>query len=797
MLKLEPPKEVMEDLRDYRNKLNDYMAGNMEEFRFKPYRVQRGVYEQRGFDAYMIRTRLPGGEISLTQLRTITDLARKYASKVHFTTRQGIQLHDVKLGDTDDVIEGLLEAGILTKGSGGNTPRNVVSSPLSGVSQDDVFDVSTCAKAVTYHFMKDQSAFNLPRKYKIAFSNSEKDTANAVVADLGFIATNREGQNGFIVYGGGGLGNKPACGIKLADFAPSFEVLYYAEAMKRFFEAKGDRTNKNKARIRHIVQRESEREFIRLFQDELSRVKSELDLNIELSLKNEDNTSSGFSEPASYAQIIPQKQSGYYSVYIHPDNGNMSSEELEELIDIFENINHEFDIRISNNQGFYVRNIKYDSALKLLEDTSKFVSYGLVSYSDIDDSIACTGADTCKLGLCLSQNLLKYIKGKFNDPEQVSPEVRKQLPRLYISGCPNSCGQHQIGKLGLSGKAKRTKDGLIPMYVVHFKGRTGISSPSLATSFGELPAKKVPDFLVKLAELRLSKSGKSESTEEEAKYKKFESFVSENSQEIEKLIQEYSRIESYEENPGLYYDFGSKERFSIEGRSPGECSAGILEVINKDIENARNKLEEYQHQSEVKEKSDLLYEVGLSAARSLLVLRGIDTNKDREIFNYFVEHFVDEGYLKPETKDSTDSLLDYKLGDISDLQPYYEDISYMVDKVAKMYDSLDSKLEITLQKEQQTEKISFQLNKPGGSSVSSETEKSNYETIDLRGVKCPLNFAKVKVYLSNINSGEVMGFYLDNGEPIENVPQSAESEGHKVKEIKDYGNYSVLILEKS
>ncbi|UMZ72693.1 sulfurtransferase TusA family protein [Natranaerofaba carboxydovora] len=797
------PTEVTSDLYDFRNKLNEYLEGKMEDFRFKPYRVARGVYEQRKSGTYMIRTRIVAGEVSLEQLKEIVRLADNYASKnVHLTTRQDVQLHDVRLEDTAEVIEGLLEVGILTKGTGGNTPRNVVASPLSGVSSDEVFDVTPYARLVTRHFLTDPSSFNLPRKYKIAFSNSEKDTANALVADLGFIAVIRESdksesgyEKGFIVYGGGGLGNNPSCGIKLKDFVPVSEVLYYAEAMKRFFEAEGDRTNKNKARIRHILIRLGEEKFTELFEKKLQEVKEDKQFDLKV-LENNDNNDQQIDAAAAQVTatqvdtkstdekeelLIKQKQPGYYSVYLHPENGNISTTDLKDLIDFLESIDDSADIRISNTQGLYVRNLRKDDAVGLLK-----IFKELIYPYKIDNSIACAGASTCKLGLCLSQNLLKSIKEKF---ENVNPFIKSQLPRAYISGCPNSCGQHQIGKLAFSGIARRTKDGLVPTYVVHFNGKVGTKNPKLAQKYGEIPAKKLPKFLLNLARLKYNNGNRWE----------FEKFVQENETEVTELIEKYSVIEPYDENPDLYYDVGATELFSIEGRSPGECSLGIMEVIRTDIENARENLEQ-----------NYLYEASISAARALLVLRGIDTNKDREIFKAFVDHFVKEGYLKADIEDLTGILLDYKLGDISSLEAYQEDIKYLVKKVEDMYGSLNPKLEITLPKEDDEESDKDGSSGSSGDGSRASSSKDNiqdniqdnidgegYEIVDLRGVKCPMNFAKVKVSLSTKEPGDVVGFYLDQGEPMDNVPKSVEGEGHTIKEIKEFDGYSLLVIEKA
>ena len=760
--------EHFKSVEEFDIKSKQYLNKEIDPLRFKAFRVAMGIYEQREKETYMVRLRIPGGVINLEQFETVSKLADKYSNgKIHLTSREDIQFQNVELTNVHAIMEKLIKVGIITKGTGGNTVRNVALSPLSGVSSDEVFDVTAYVKEVTDYLIKDPSTMNLPRKYKIAFSNSPEDTANATISDLGFIAKLQDGVKGFEVYGGGGFGGNPRVAIKLSDFIETKEALYYVQAMKELFEKEGDRSNKHKARIRYIVHRLGEEKFLELFNNELNRVKASrnLDLVIEDSAFENTDYDAGYSIEIKdeYKNVIfKQKQDGYYSIYVHPQSGNMNSESINKIINFVKNLGYYADIRLTSTQGLYVRNLKGNDVEKLAQEIEEFSSR-----FDLDNSVTCAGASTCQLGLCLSQGLLKGIKEEFKG---ASDEIKDALPRLFISGCPNSCGQHQKGAIGFSGRAIRSEDGLVPSYSISFGGFVGAGGAKMGEVFGDIPAKKIPKYLLDLAGLKVS-----------SEIKDFEKFLKEKREDIKKLVEDYSSVDSAKENPELYYDFGASKKFSIEGRGAGECSTGVFDVIKLDLANADSSLQKFS----VSKSSADLYSGAVSAARALLILKGVDTDKDRQIFKEFSKHFIEEGYVKESIKDLFDELIDYKLGDVSDITSKEDDIKYLATKVKDMYASLNGQLEITLAKETEIEAEKVEDSKP------------SVQVVDFRGVQCPINFVKVKVELSKIKSGDQRGFYLDDGAPINNVPKSVEKEGHKIVSIDtNYDGYNLLVIEK-
>jgi sulfite reductase (ferredoxin) len=665
-------------VEDFHVKATEYSQGDLDPVRFKAFRVSMGVYEQRKAETYMVRTRIPGGFITLEQFKWINELGRKHADgKIRFTSRQDVQFHSLDLKDVYPIMKALIEVGVITKGTGGNTVRNIECSPLSGVSLDDVFDVTPYTKAATNYFLKDPSTMNMPRKFKIAFSNSPADTGNATISDLGFIAKMNGEKKGFELYGGGGFGGNPRVSLKLRDFIEAKDILYYLQAMKNLFEKEGNRKNKNRARIRYIVKRLGEEKFIELFNHEVDQLLAKGNLDI---LVNEEEFMLHTSVPpvgkVTVSEqlkniLFPQKQAGYYSVYVHPQSGYLHVDDLDQVLNFLTCLDYKTSIRLTNTQGFFVRDMKEKDIAPFITIIDRFTSR-----FNMDHSLTCVGAATCKLGLCLSQNLLVAIKEEFKDTDV---SVKASLPRLFISGCPNSCAQHEKGLIGFHGKAKRTRDGLVPMFTVSFGGKVGSGIAKMGEEYGDIAAKKIPEFLHELAKLKIA-SG----------IEDFEEFLKHEASNIRELVNHYANIELFIGDEDIYYDYGANERFSLKGRGLGECSTGVMDVIQLDLSNAKASLEKYKETHE----NQYLFQSAVSSARTLLVLKGVDTNKNEEIFKKFIEHFVETGYVKPSIKELFENLVDDKQGILDKLTDKLPEINYLYNRVKEIYESLNGSLNI-------------------------------------------------------------------------------------------------------
>ena len=511
-------------IRDFKNNVKTYIEKGEEDFPFKPFGAKMGVYMERSGNTFMVRPRTPGGVVSVDQLKVISSLAKKYAkAQIRFTTRQNIQFHQVKVEDTVKIIEGLKEANVYSLGGGGDTVRNVACSPLSGLEKDEAFDVTPFALEATNYILEDENSVKMPRKLKLSFSNSSKDTGNAAFADLGFIAKTKDGKEGFTVYIGGGFGGGPRASLKLEEFINASDTIYYVDAIKNFFYKEGDRENKARARLRHLVKKFGAEEFKKRYGGYLKEsLKKDLKLDLEeIKEKYHEEQNTEISNKLNKASklIEETKYNGIYAVYIHPRRGKIDTIDLDCIIKFIENLDYKVTLRVTPTQGLVVRGLTGSDSESLVKRISDFTS----PY-DIDNSLVCVGADTCRTGIGSSQDLFADILTRFKDIEE---DIKNQIPKLYVSGCPSSCGQHLRGQIGFSGKRKKIDDKVVSTYAIYFGGKGG-EDIKLGTRYGDLVATEIPDFLYELAVLK-----------RDSKREDFEEFFDENNKEVLELVKRY------------------------------------------------------------------------------------------------------------------------------------------------------------------------------------------------------------------------------------------------------------------
>ncbi|MEG0320165.1 MAG: nitrite/sulfite reductase, partial [Niameybacter sp.] len=259
-------KILFDEIEDFRKVGQKFVSKEMSMMEFKHASGGMGVYAHRGGEKFMVRFRIPSGMTDVREMKLVRDITEKYGLKgIHFTTRQAIQLHGLDIEPICDIMKEALELDIYTRGSGGNFPRNVAISPLSGVDRDEAFDVTPYALAVGNHFLERIYTYKLPRKLKVSFSSSEEDSAHCTVQDLGFLAVDKDGKEYFKIYLGGGLGRNPRVAAILDELIEPSDVLYHIEGMICMFKAEGDYENKNKARVRYILERMGEEEFLKCY----------------------------------------------------------------------------------------------------------------------------------------------------------------------------------------------------------------------------------------------------------------------------------------------------------------------------------------------------------------------------------------------------------------------------------------------------------------------------------------------------------------------------------------------------
>jgi len=750
------PESVRQDVLGYREAVGKFLLGETKPISFKAYRVPMGIYEQRAAGKFMVRIRIGAGLVLPFQLERIAKLSKTYGNGiVHVTSRQDIQIHEVNIEDTPDVLEGLLDVGLSARGGGGNTVRNITACPRAGVCPKENFDVAPYAIAAAEYLLQFRSSYNLPRKFKIAFSGCSADCAFASVADLGFFAHVKDGVKGFAVYAGGGLGSNPAVAVKIEDFITDDEVLQVAEAVRRVFDRNGDRSNKHKARLRYVLRRVGEEEFVGLYKTERKQLSEQ---GLWGSIPQVRDIASRFEAAGCSADggldlgqnVLAEKTNGLYTMLLRLNLGDVSADDLVRVGHIAEEFGQGL-VRTTQLQNILITSVRRENVEKAMS-ALQGLSVDVIDNGE-PEIVACTGAATCKLGLCLSRGLADAIQHKLRQSRR---SAQRTDATIRISGCPNSCANHYIADIGFQGAAKRVSGKLMPCYDVFAGARVLEGDTRLAERIGTVPAKRIPELLA-------------------------EAFAADatGGPQLEELVQRYSDTAS-ERYPEEYFcDYGSSEPFSLAGRGPGECGAGVMDVMKVDIDEAKAAIKAAAEQ-QGREKDGSLYRATVAAARALLIIFGLEPTKDREIFAAFKKYLIEPGWVAPQTQQLLDEAVEWRMGDIESIGELMPQVEGMVSRIEELFLSLDAGLNFRAQ-----------LFADAAGPAKPDTE-SESRTVDLRGVACPLNFVKAKIELEKTPVGHILQVLLDLGEPARNVPESLAQQGQEVLEIKNNGDHCCL-----
>ena len=680
---------LSEDLAKLRSMAQQFASGELAEAQFKAFRVPLGVYEQRESGTYMLRVRLPAGAVLPEQMRVLAQVSRQFGNGIlHFTTRQDIQVHNVPLEGIADGLVALQAAGMSSKGGGGNTVRTITSCADTGVCAHGAFDVAPHVVALTEFLQPDPLSYQLPRKYKLAVSGCGRDCAGAAVNDLGLIASVREGVAGFTVYAAGGMGAHSAVGQVLEDFIPTQDACYVAEAVKRVFDQHGNRKNRNRARIRFLVQDIGFEAFKSLYRQELAKLRQAPPSLPELRPFPQPNLAQpNLRQPMSAAaaaapqdpqylvwrglNVSAQAQAGHNLVSVPLVLGDITAEALEGLAEIVAEYGEGL-LRATQTQNALLRWVSDEQVPTVYQRLSE-LGLARTEAPLLANLVPCTGAATCKLGICLSRGLAEAIANRLQDSQLDLHSLGKL--GINISGCPNSCGRHPIADIGFSGAARRVDGRLVPHYSVHLGGSIGSGEARLASPVGTIPARNVPAFLLDLL-VQFAASGAAD----------FTAFAVEQGDAIKALLSDHRHVPLFSEDRKYYYDWGSEELFSLAGRGAGECGAGVFELIEVDLASAKSAWEQGRY-----------YVATALAARALLVTRGEQADSDKAALELFQKHFVSQNLVTPEQTVLVEEAV--AAADTADPEKAFTEKSEVsgafVAAVRNLYNSMDASLRPT------------------------------------------------------------------------------------------------------
>ena len=777
------PSTHSEDIAYFATLIDDFHNGRIEPVKFKGTRVPMGIYEQRQDGTYMVRIRCTGGYISPLQLRQVALTAQEHNSKyLHITSRQEIQIHHISIDQVKTILPELQNAELSSKGGGGNTVRNILVDKNSGISKDETFDVLPYAVDLTTRLISEPDSFTLPRKLKIAFSTNEEKTDFAAVNDLGFIARIKDGKRGFKVYMGGSVASNPTIGWELFDFVPARELINIAIAAKRFFSNHGNRKNKHKARIRYIFYKEGEEKTKELFFKYYNEIKANEDtlyspgiLAFEYKTPDfeaiEDNSQEFATWKKRYS--TSQKQDGFSSVIIPFVNGNTTSEVLLKISEFAEAFGNDV-FRFTTRQQLQLRNIP-DAWLGNVYQFLKSLNIRTELPMIINNVFSCTGADTCRLGICLSKGAASALNKRLGKSALNMDKISDL--QINISGCPNSCAQQIWSDLGFSGRVGRNER-MYPAYNV-FAGASKGRNPQLSETLGIISAKDLPAFTEEVL---------SEYLKVKDEYSSFKNYLDNvGKANISSLIEKYEDVPAFSDDKNYYYDWGSEELFSVANKGPAECSAGLFDMIDVDLNFIQKSFKLLEEETDTKKINQILYETVFASSRMLLVTKGAEPKTTAETFELFINKFINEGLVDAAFKDlvaTAGTKSDY------DFSTRKAEILDLANAVIKLYESMDDSLQF---KTADNKAASINIAPPAQESAIT----NNIHKKDLRGVSCPMNFVKTKIELSTLKSGDLLEILLDDGQPIQNVPGSVRNEGHEVVSLTQEGNHWIVLIKKA
>lgn len=441
------------------------LSGELTEDEFKPLRLMNGLYLQ--LHAYMLRVAIPYGTLNCAQMRTLARVAKQWDKGYgHFTTRQNIQFNWPKLEDVPDILDALAEVGLHAIQTSGNTVRNVTADHFAGAAADEIADPRPVAELIR-QWSTDHPEFQfLPRKFKIAVTGSRNDRAVTAAHDIGLRIVTRDGEVGYQVLVGGGLGRTPMIAKVLVDFLSEADLLPYIEAIVAVYNLIGRRDNKYKARIKITLHETGLDEIKRLVEDEFTSRRAAfrgVDQRLLTEIRGHfappefitvGDSASNFS-PALGAfidsNVTAHRHPDYAIVTVSMKShgatpGDATAAQMEALADLAETYGHD-ELRISHEQNVILPHIPR-AALPDLYQRLKAVGLATANIGKISDIIACPGMDYCALATARSIPIAQEIATHFRD---IGLEEEIGALKIKISGCINACGHHHVGHIGILG----------------------------------------------------------------------------------------------------------------------------------------------------------------------------------------------------------------------------------------------------------------------------------------------------------------------------------------------------------
>jgi sulfite reductase (NADPH) hemoprotein beta-component len=505
---------VHERVAQFRDQTQRFLDGSLSEDEFKHLRLRNGLYIQR--HAPMLRISIPYGLVSAPQLRTLAKIARDYDRGYgHFTTRQNIQFNWPKLEKVPDILQELAEVEMHAIQTSGNCIRNITSDHLAGVSPDEIEDPRPWCEIIRQWATFHPEFTYLPRKFKIAVTGAPQDRAASLVHDVGVhIVRGHNGEPGFEILAGGGLGRTPIIGQVVREFLPREHLLSYLTAILRVYNLEGRRDNLTKARIKILVRSLGIEEFRR-------RVDAEWQLLREGDLRIDDEQVArmqGFFDPPDYLalpNIAPDlgrepafrawyrynttahKVTGYRAVFISLKTpgippGDVTDAQMDLIADLADRYSFG-EVRVTHTQNLLLADVEQSQAYELWQHL-RGAGLATPNIGTLTDIICCPGLDFCSLANAGSIDVAKLINERFDDYDYIYDLGEIDIK---MSGCMNACGHHHVGNIGILGVDKGGEE----WYQITVGGAAGADASPGSVIGPSVPKAQVAETIERLLEV--------------------------------------------------------------------------------------------------------------------------------------------------------------------------------------------------------------------------------------------------------------------------------------------------------
>jgi sulfite reductase (ferredoxin) len=664
------PEDLAREIDIFETQIELRKQGKMDEKLFAETRLRRGAYGQR-YDngqrhdgvatrqlAYpcgdltkgpetvwdapgMLRIKIPMGCLTAAQMDVLAEVAEEHSDHIlHVTTRQDIQLHFIHLEDAPTIMRRLAAVNITTREACGNTVRNVTACPLAGVCNDQSFDVTPYAHALTYYLLGHRDTQDFGRKFKIAFSGCHQHACGlAYIHDIGAVAVKRvvDGaeQRGFTLYVGGGLGAVPQQAKVLEEFVPEHELLPLSQAVCRVFSRLGERKNRARARLKFVVQKLGIDEFRNLVRAERDVIPADerwttyldhLDVTEERPLKPGQPLAEGIFprgfRPWRETNVQRQAQPGYVVATVRLPLGDLTSDQMRALADIARRYTGDT-IRLTVEQNIVFR---WLPEADLPDFYRELEALGLAhaGAGTIQDIVACPGTDTCKLGISSSRGLAGELEKRLAEKVDGLPADARSL-RIKASGCFNSCGQHHIADIGFLGVSRNVGGRRVAHFQLVVGGQWQQNGGSYGLAIGAFPSKRVPEVVDRVVAQWTSERTPGESLQD---------YIQRSGRaKLKTVLDDLREVPAYDQDPSFYVDWSDAREYTIGDIGVGECAGEVVSFTDFGLADSEREVFEALvalEQGNPARASDLAYSAMLQAAKALVRMQTVDIAEDAE-----------------------------------------------------------------------------------------------------------------------------------------------------------------------